>query len=232
VSLARNAFHDGIRALLPSLVGLLPFGLITGVAGMGIGLGPWETLGLSMIAFSGVVQLAVYQLMATSAPVPVILLAATVISLRLLMYSAALAPHLGHLPLRWKALLAYFSTDQGFAAGIAYFNRHEQDPDSASRNAWFCLGGGLVQWLPWQIAVAVGALLGAQVPASWSLDFAVPLTFLAMLVPIIKDRGTAAAGGVAGIVTLLAAAWPFRLGLVAASVAGIVAGLLSDRKRR
>jgi predicted branched-subunit amino acid permease len=230
MTVAREAFNDGIRMLLPTLVGIIPFGFIVGVAGTAIG--PWETLGLSTLAFSGVMQLVVYQLLASASPVPVILLATAVISLRLLMYSAALAPHLGHQPLRWKLLLAYLTTDQSFASGIDYFNRAHAEADTELRNRWFYLGAGLVQWLPYQVAVALGAFLGAQVPASWSLDFVIPLTFLALLVPAIKTRGNATAAAVAGAVTLLSAGLPYRLGLIAASFAGIVAGFLSDRMRR
>ena len=219
----RDAFRAGAHALLPTLVGTLPFGLITGVAGTAAGLTPLETSGLSVFAFSGIAQLIVSQLIATASPAPVILLAAGVVSLRLLMYSAALAPHLGHLSMRWKVLLSYVTTDQGFAASVSHF----QQTGGADRREWYHLGGGVAQWVPWQITVIVGAFLGAQVPANWSLDFAVPLTFLAMLIPAIKDRGTALAASAAGAATLAAAGLPFRLGLIVAALIGIAAGFFS-----
>lgn len=221
----REAFRDGAHALLPSLVGALPFGLITGVAGTAAGLSPVETAGLSVFAFSGIAQLVVCQLLATASPAPVMLLAAVVVSLRFLMYSAALAPHLGHLPLRWKIALAYVTTDQGFASSVSHF----QQSSGVTNREWYHLGGGIAQWVPWQITVAIGAVLGAHVPAHWSLDFAVPLTFLAMLIPAIKDRGTAIAASVAGVTTLGAVGLPFRLGLIVAALVGIAAGLFSTR---
>lgn len=230
MTVAREAFNEGVRILLPTLVGIVPFGFIVGVAGTSIG--PWETLGLSMLAFSGVMQLVVYQLLSSASPVPVVLLAVAVISLRFLMYSAALAPHLGHQPLRWKFLLAYLTTDQSFATGIEYFNRPHEPSDTEQRNRWFYVGASMVQWVPYQIAVALGAFLGAQIPASWSLDFVIPLTFLALLVPAVKNRGGAAAATIAGVVTLLTGGWPYRLGLIAAAFAGIVAGLIGNRRRR
>lgn len=229
MTVARDAFNDGVRSLLPTLVGIVPFGFIVGVAGTSIG--PWETLGLSILAFSGVMQLLVYQLLANASPVPVVLLAVGVISLRFLMYSAALAPHLGHQPLRWKFLFAYLTTDQSFATAVEYFNRPREQTDRELRKRWFYVGAGMVQWVPYQVAVALGAFLGAQIPASWSLDFVIPLTFLALLVPAIKNRGCAAAATIAGLVTLLTGGWPYRLGLIAASFAGIIAGLISNRRR-
>ena len=224
----REAFRAGAHALLPTLVGSLPFGLITGVAGTAAGLTPTETMALSISAFSGIAQLIVCQLIATGSPPPVILLAAAVVSLRLIMYSAALAPHLGELPMRWKALLSYITTDQGFAASVSHFQQSGGTP----HREWYHLGGGLAQWVPWQITVAIGAVLGSQVPASWSLDFAVPLTFLAMLIPAIKDRGTALAASAAGVATLATIGLPFRLGLIVAALAGIAAGFFSDRRSK
>jgi predicted branched-subunit amino acid permease len=224
----RKEFRAGAYALLPAVIGGLPFGLITGVAGIAAGLSPIETIVSSVLIFSGIAQLIVYQLLAISSPAPVILLAALVASLRLMMYSAALAPHLGDLNLRWKFQIAYFTTDQGFATSIA----HSPKVGSAEHLAWFHLGGGVVQWVPWQVCVAIGAVLGAQVPTNWSLDFAVPLIFLAMLIPAIKDRGTAIAAVVAGIVALLTIELPFRSSLIIAALAGIATGFLSDRKRK
>ena len=224
----RHELRAGARALLPTLLGIVPFGLITGVAGTTAGLSPVETISLSVAAFSGIAQLVVCQLIAIHSPAPIILLAALVVSLRLMMYSAALAPHFGQVSRRGKLLLSYLTTDQGFAASIAHFHK----AGGAEYRQWFHLGGGLAQWLPWQIFVAIGALLGAQVPTDWSLDFAVPLTFLTMLIPAIKDRGTAVAALAAGAVALLAAGLPFRLSLIVASLAGIAAGLCLDRGRQ
>lgn len=233
LSFDRPAFVAGMGALSPTLVGLVPFALIAGVAGTGVGLTPWQTIGLSLLTFSGIAQLMVCQLLAIASPVAVILLATLVVSLRFLMYSAALAPHLGHLPLRWKLGLSYLTTDQGFAASLQHFTEGRGVGTDATGRAWYHLGGGLMQWTLWQAGVAVGALLGAQVPAAWSLDFAVPLSFLAMLVPAVRNRGTLVAAVAGGVVALTAAGLPFRLGLIVASVAGIAAGALwSAREAR
>jgi predicted branched-subunit amino acid permease len=228
MTFAREEFRAGAYALFPAIIGGIPYGLVAGVAGAVSGLTPLETMASSVFIFSGIGQLIVYQLIGSGSPTTVILLASVIVSLRLVMYSAVLAPHFEALNMRWKFLLAYLTTDHGFAASVLRFQKTE-DPH---RRAWFHLGGGVAQWLSWQPFVAIGSLLGAQLPTSWSLDFVVPLSFLAMLIPAIKDRGTAVAATVGGVVALAAAGLPFRLSLIAGAIAGITAGFLSDWRRK
>lgn len=217
---SRTELLAGVRSALPVYVGLVPFALVTGVAGSTAGLTPWQTIGLSLIVFSGIAQLIVTQLLAVSSPALVILITAGVVSLRLVMYSAALAPHMAALPPRWKLVISYLLTDQGFAALVNHYNSGNRQSDGR----WFGLGVGLGQWIPWQITVAIGALIGTQVPAAWSLDFAVTLSFLAMLVPTLRDPSSRIAALTGGIATVLALDLPLRLGLIVACLAGIVAG--------
>jgi len=213
----------GIRSALPTYVGLVPFALVTGVAGTAAGLTPLQTIGLSVIVFSGIAQLVVTQLLAVSSPAAVVLITAAIVSLRFVMYSAALAPYLAPLPPRWKLALSYLLTDQGFAALMNHYQSGNAD------GRWFGLGVGLGQWIPWQIVVAIGALIGAQVPASWSLDFAVTL---ALLVPALRDAAALVAASTGGAVAVLAFGLPLRLGLIVACLAGIVAGFAASGIRR
>ena len=225
---ARREFLAGCRAVAPVLVGTIPFGFVAGVAVVGAGMTPLQSIAISFIAFSGIVQLVVAQLVAAGTPVVVTLAAALVVSLRLLMYSASLSPHLAHLPARWRVPLAYLMTDQGFALGM---QRYAQSGDGRHRHH-FVLGSGVTLYLTWQASVIAGALAGAQVPAAWSLDFVVTLSFLVLLVPAVRGRADLAAAVVAGAVALLAAGMPYRLSLVTASIAGVAAGVLFDRSRR
>ena len=195
--LRRREFLAGCRDVSPSLLGLLPFGLVAGIAAVAAGMTPLEGMALSVLSFSGIAQLIVCQLLAADSPIVVMVAAAAVVSLRLVMYSAALAPHLAHLDRHWRALIAFVMTDQSFAMTIARF----------------------------------GVLAGARVPASWSLDFAVVLTFIALLVPVVRTRADLAAALVAGSIALAAAGMPYRLSLVIASIAGIGAGLALERLR-
>lgn len=210
------------------LVGTIPFGFVAGVAAVAAGMTPLEGVALSFAAFSGIAQLVTAQLVAVGSPLAVTLAAALVVSLRFLMYSAALSPHLAHLDTRWRVLLAYLMTDQGFAVGVRQFS----EPGDRRHRHWHFLGAAGTLYLTWQGAVIAGVAAGAQVPASWSLDFAVVLSFLALLVPAARSRADLAAAVVAGSCALVAAGLPYKLALVVGSLAGIAAGVLFERARR
>ena len=227
-STRRREFLAGCRDVVPLLLGLVPFGLVAGVAAIAAGMTPVEGMALSILSFSGIAQLVVCQLVAIDSPAVVTVAAAAVVSLRLVMYSAALAPHLAHLDRRWRALIAFLLTDQGFALAVARF---AAPGDRAARH-WYYLGTGAVLYSAWQLAVLAGIAAGARVPAAWSLDFAVTLTFIALLVPVVRTRADLAAALVAAGVALWAAGFPYRLALVVASIAGIAAGLALERLRR
>ncbi len=224
----RDEFIAGARAITPVLLGAIPFGFVAGVASVASGLTPLEGMALSILAFSGIAQLIVCQLVAADSPILVAIAAAGVVSLRHMMYSAAISPYLAHLPTRWRALLAFLMTDQSFAMTPMHFN---ETGDRRNRH-WHVLGTSVTLYLFWQAAVAIGIVLGAQIPATWSLDFAVVLTFIALLAPAVRTRADLAAAIVAAGVALAAAGLPYRLALVVASIAGIAAGMAIERGRR
>ena len=223
----REEFLAGAREAAPTLVGAVPFGLVTGVAAMAAGLTPLQGVARSGLAFSGIAQLIVMQLMAVGSPPPVTLAAAAVVSLRLLMYSAALAPHLAHLDRGWRWLLSYLMTDQSFASTLQRYD----EPGDRTHKHWHFLGSSLLLWVTWQAAVIVGVVAGAGVPATWSLDFIVVLTFVALLVPVIRTRADLGAAIVAAVVALAVAGLPYRLSLIVGSIAGIATGLLIASRR-
>ena len=221
----RQQFLAGCRDIAPVLLGTIPFGFVAGIAAISAGMSPLEGIALSVLAFSGIAQLVVSQLVAVNSPFLVCVAAAFVVSLRLVMYSAAISPHLAHLDRRWRLALAFLMTDQTFAMIV---QRFKEDSDRSNAH-WHFLGSGTTLYLSWQAAVIFGVLAGATIPASWSLDFAVVLTFIALLVPAVRTRADVAAACVAGVVVLIAAGMPYRLSLVVASIAGIAAGMLIER---
>lgn len=225
---SRDEFAAGVREIAPVLVGMVPFGLVTGVAATASGLTPLQGFALSALSFSGIAQLIVCQLIAAKSPAIVVVAAGSIVSLRFVMYSAAVSPHLAHLDRRWRALLAFLMTDQGFTMTTARFSA----PGDPGLRHWHTLGASLTLYLSWQSVVAVGIAVGAQVPETWSLDFAVVLTFIALLVPAVRTRADLGAAIVAAAVALIAAGLPYRLALVAASLAGIAAGMVIERSRR
>jgi predicted branched-subunit amino acid permease len=224
----RAEFAAGARDIAPMLIGTMPFGFVAGVAAIAAGMTALEGMALSMFSFSGIAQLIVSQLIAAKSPLAVTIAAAAVVSLRFVMYSAAVSPHLAHLDRRWRAGLAFLMTDQSFAMTMKRYAQPGEKPHAH----WFFLGSALTLYLSWQLAVAIGIVLGAQVPAEWSLDFAVVLCFIALLVPVVKTRANLAAALVATAVALAAAGLPYRLALVVASITGIAAGLAVEMLQR
>jgi len=224
----REEFWSGVREVSPVLLGVIPFGLVAGIVAIASGLTPVQGAALSILSFSGIAQLVTCQLIAAGSPALVTVMAATVVSLRLLMYSAALAPHLSHLSPRWRALVAYLMTDQSFAMTVKRLG----EAGDVRHHHWYYLGHAATMYVTWQAAVIAGIVAGAQVPADWSLDFVVVLTFIALLVPAVRTRADLAAAIVAFGVALAAAGLPYRLSLVAASIAGIAAGMAIELARR
>lgn len=223
---AGEAFWSGVRALVPSMPGIVPFGLVTGITAMEMGMSPGTTLGMSLLFYSGTAQMAALQLLRTDAFALVILLTALVINLRFLMYSASLAPHLHHLPRRWTWPLSYMLADQSYALSIFKFSSGELK----TYGHYFFAGTALSMWLTWQLSVMAGVCLGTGIPSSWSLDFAIPLVFLALLVPAIRNRASFWAAAVSGSVAVLAVEMPYNLGLLMAALSGILVGLVVEGK--
>lgn len=176
--------------------------------------------------YAGASQLAATQLVAVAAPALIIVLTGLVVNLRFAMYSASLAPHFAGLSLRYRALLAYLMTDQSYALTVARYGV-EGRADAAAK-ARFYLGGAVAMWIVWLGATAAGFLLGSRVPPSWSLDFFVPLSFLALLVPGIRDRATATAAATGAVVAVIAVGLVFNLGLFVAAACGIAAGYIVE----
>jgi predicted branched-subunit amino acid permease len=224
---SRPDFLAGVRDMAPALVGLMPFGVVCGVATQSAGASVWESFGMSALVFSGAAQIIAPQLIAANAPIAVTILTCFVISLRFLMYSAAMAPYLKSLPPRWRNVLAFVLTDQAFAAGI---RRFRESPDARNGASYF-LGTGTLLWTTWQMFCIAGFWAGNVIPVAWSLDFAVPLCFLALLVPALEDRATRVAALAAAVAVVALDALPMRLSLICAGLIGIVAGILAEARR-
>ena len=221
----RAALLDGMRSVLPLLVGVVPFGLIFGVTAAGSAVGGGLGYASSVIIFAGAAQLATVQLVTAGSAAAVVIATALVINARHLMYSAALAPHFREFPARWRLVLPYILTDQAFAVSII---RYETESDPYYKR-WFFFGGAISLWVTWQVTSAAGVLLGASIPESWSLDFAIPLVFLALLVPALRDRPSVVAALVGGAVALAASDISYNLGLLIGALSGIAAGVIAER---
>lgn len=203
----------------------MPFGLVTGVALIANGIDPLAAMGLSVFVFAGAAMIAAGQLLAAGAPPATVLLAALFINLRHVMYSASLRPQFADLPLRLRALVGYLLVDNVYALAVT---RHAEHPQRGGNFAYY-LGAAVTIWTGWQISVVAGLLVGAGLPGAWRLEFAAPLTFIAISVPFLRDRAMVAAALAAGATVVLAAGLPFRLGLPLAGIVGIAAGMLVEQ---
>lgn len=217
----------GARDELPILVGVLPFGLVFGALGIETGLSPAEVQGLSLFVFAGSSQLVAVQLIGLGAAPVVIILTIFLVNLRHALYSASLSPYLVHLPLRWRLSLAYLLTDEAFAVASPRYRR----PDTTHAHG-YTLGAGLALWSCWQLSTALGIVFGARIPESLSLEFALPLTFLAMLIPTLVDRPAWAAAIAGGVLSLLLRGLPYGLGLVVAVVLAVGIGVAVETTSR
>ncbi len=222
---SQPAFFEGVREMLPMLMGIVPFGVVCGVGALSAGASPLAALAMSLIMFSGAAQIAATQMIADGAPFAVIVLTCFVLSLRFLMYSAAMAPHLRSLDSRWRNLLAFLLTDQAFASTIQRF-RQSRD---LRANASYYLGAGVLLWVTWGLSTLVGVLLGSVIPSSWQLEFVVPLCFIAILAPLLRDRVTIIVFAVASAAVVGLDALPMRLSLICAGLLAITCGVIADR---
>jgi predicted branched-subunit amino acid permease len=222
---SRFAFFEGFRDIAPMMLGVIPFGIVCGVGAISAGASPIAALAMSMIMFSGAAQIIATQLLAAGAPFAVILLSCLVVSLRLMMYSAAIAPYLRPLDYRWRALLSFVLTDQAFAATLQRF----RESGDVRANASYFLGSGALLWVVWQLATLAGILAGQVIPGSWQLEFVVPLCFLAVLTPLLRDRVSLLVFAVAAIAVIVLDAMPLRLSMICGGLLGIMAGVIADK---
>ena len=235
---ASGEFLAGCRDEAPLLLGVAPFGMIYGIAALAAGVPAWLAQLASAIVFAGAAQLVIVQMLAAGAGFIPIALTSGLLNLRHVLYSASMAEYVRHLPRRWRLLLAYVLTDEAYAVAVLrYQQRHAAAADHAEHtNAtadlrhWYFLGAGFTLWAGWQLSTAAGLLFGTTIPPEWELDFAVPLTFIALLTLLLRERAGQAAALVAGLGALAFAALPYKLGLVAAIVLGLAAGAWTVRR--
>ncbi len=221
---AGMAFWSGVRGISPIFLGFIPFALIAGVAQIGTGIDPFTAMAMSVIIFAGAAQLATADLLAKEAPFLIICMTALIINLRFVMYSASLSPHFNGIHRFWKWLCAYILTDQAYALAIMQYG----DKDSKKLKLWFYLGCAVPLWVLWQVGTVIGVQVGLKIPDSWSLEFAVPLTFMAIMLPNLKDKAAVLAAISSGFISLLAFRLPMNVGIIVSILTGILVGFLTE----
>ena len=221
-----SAFHEflnGVRDQVPLLLGVAPFGMIFGALAIDAGIPPLVAQGFSLFVFAGSAQFIAAGMIANSFPPLIIVLTILVVNLRHMLYSANLSPHIQKLPPWWRIILSWLLTDEAFAVASLRYRR-----GNTAQAHWYTLGTGLTLWVAWQVSTVIGILLGAYIPGSWSLDFALPLTFMALITPAITNRSDWAAALSAGFMAVALAGLPYKMGLLLASIVGITVGVVVE----
>lgn len=225
-----SEFLAGGRDSFPLIVGAIPFGIIFGTLALSSGLSFAGAMAMSAFVFAGSAQFIALGLVAAGTAWPIIVLTTLVVNLRHMLYSATLAPYVRHLPQRWQGPLAFWLTDETFLVVVNRYTKNSTSP----HNHWYYLGSAFFMYTNWQLCTFLGLTVGQMLPnaAAWGLDFAMPVTFIGMVIPYLKNRPMVAAVVVAGVVALLAQPIPHQLGLMVATLAGIAAGMLVENWRK
>lgn len=224
----RSEFIGGIKATIPLMVGALPFGFIYGALAITSGLSALETLAMSLFVFAGSSQFIAVGLYAVATPIPVIILTTFVVNVRHALYSATLAPYIKQLSQKWLVPLGFTLTDETFVVAVARYQAAEDSP----YKHWYHLGSAVSMYINWQICTVIGIVAGSAIPdpAGWGLDFAMSVTFLGMVIPMIKNRPMLAAVVVASVAAVLSRGLPHNLGLLVAAIMGVIAGVLVESR--
>jgi predicted branched-subunit amino acid permease len=224
---SRAAFMEGVRETLIIVPSYLPFALVCGVAAVNAGLVLPAALALPGLVYGGSSQAVLTQFLQGASALWVAVLSGLVVNLRMAVYSAAMAPRLRHLSQPRRMLAAAFLVDNAFA----FMEQRRLDQPQESDNQLLAYYAGLtsVLWPSWIAFCVVGALAGSVIPASWQLDFAIPLAFVATLATTVRSLPLGAAAVAGGVASVVLFALPLKLGLIAACLLGLLAGLLTER---
>lgn len=226
ITTTKSAFWTGFADGAPFLLAVGPFAMLFGVLATEAGLNVFETLFFSVAVLAGAAQFTALQLMQEDAPTVIVLASALAVNLRMAMYSASLTPWIGAAPLWQRAVASYFLVDQSYACSLS---RYEAQPQMTipQRMAYFT--GCVAPVCPfWWVFTLAGAALGTQIPDTWALDFALPITFIALVTPMLRTPAHVIAAITAIVVSLLAAPVPYSLGLLIAGFAGMMAGARAE----
>jgi 4-azaleucine resistance transporter AzlC len=229
-----SEFWKGARDTLPLVIGAIPFGIIFGTLSGGAGLSAAGAMGMSLFVFAGSAQFIAMGLVGAGTMWPMIVLTTFVVNFRHLLYTATLLPNLRRLPKHWQVLLAFGLTDETFAVAVG---RWRQADDSPNKH-WYQLGSMVFMYVNWNICTLLGIAAGRMLEGigGWGLDFAMVAAFIGMVIPYLTDKPAYCTALVSGVSALAFNDWPHKLGLIAATLLGMIAGIavesLQDRRRR
>ena len=218
-------FLKGIVDVSPLMIPVVPFGLIFGILAIDVGFSPLATMGMSLIIFGGASQIVLLQLFSGGASSLVIISSVGAVNSRHLLYGAVVSEHVSDLKLIWKIIISYFLIDQAFARSNDYFKENND------KNKYFHLiGGGVTCWVIWQTTTFLGIILGAAIPEKLGLSFAVPLTFLALLINDFRKLINVFVIVTSGLVATLGYNFiPYKAYVIVAALIGLLVAIIFIR---
>lgn len=220
-------FVLGFKKMLPIMTGVVAFGAVMGTVSAEAGLTHAESILMNIFVFAGAAQLAAVDLMTKHVPIFVVVLTGLIINLRMLLYSAAFSPVVQNSGFWTKITSAYFLTDQSYTLMSSYENELRTNADKIE----FYFGSCVCMALAWHFSVLAGYLFGNFAPSSWSLDYAVPLSFVVLLIPTLKNKKYVAVAVFSSIASVLLRGLPYNLGLVVSALLAIGLAILLTRKK-
>ena len=219
-------YVQGVRDSLPVMLGVIPFGITCGVMGLTAGLTPLETVAMSMLVFAGAAQfISITMLGAGITSWGLIVFTTLLINLRHLLMGASLAQQLLRLPLARQLLITFALTDEAYAITT-------NKMATAGYSAGHQLGSSWALYFTWVTSTIAGVLVGSYIPdpLAWGLDFAMPATFLAMLMPRLTNPVSIAVCLVAAVTAVAGAALlPGKWYIIAACLAASITGGILEK---
>jgi len=223
-----KTFLKGVTDVSPLMIPVIPFGLIFGVLSIDIGFSPLATLGMSIIVFGGASQIILLQLFSGGASSLVIISSVGAVNSRHLLYGAVVSEHLSDLKLIWKIIISYFLVDQAFASSNLYFKKNKN-----SNRYLHLLGGGMTCWVTWQTTTLLGIILGSAIPEKLGLSFAVPLTFLALLVNDFRKIINVIVIIVSGMIATFGYNYiPYKAYVIVAALGGLLTVMILTKEKK
>ena len=224
----KQLFTKGMIDVAPHMLSVIPFGIICGAVGIELGFNPYLVYGMSIIIFGGASQIVFLQLLSGGASSLIAITSVGVINSRHLLYGAVLSEYLNKLSLLKKLFISYFIVDQGFAVSNIYFKKNKEQ----NFNHYHLLGSGVTLWLCWQISTIIGIFLGSIVPEALGLKFAIPLTFIAIIINELRKLDHLIVMIVSGLAATFFYNAPFKSYILISPLIGLFAAYLILRLKK
>ena len=220
----KKVIFRGASVIMPLCIGDFPFSFIVGALSVSAGMSVWQSTAWSAIVIAGSAQMLALNMLKTGATLGVIIFTTLIINLRHVLYSASISGSVREASFFKKCFMSYALTDEVYATTV-------KEMEGNKKEKYLFYGSAMITfWAIWVLADFLGALVGASFPhiEKYGLDFAMVAAFIAIVVPQIKSQACTVAAVVAAVSGVLLVVLPYSLGIVVASVLGVLAGLCVD----